>query len=136
MAKKKDSVKKYIYARGRRKTSVATLRLFKGKGEDLINGKKVKQVYITSYDLKHLYLPFEVTETQGKYYFVAKSKGGGRSGQRDAIKLALARTLLQVDQNFRKPLKGVKLLTRDPRAKERKKPGLKKARKKEQYSKR
>ena len=132
----KKSKDKYFYAIGRRKTSVATLRLFAGKGNELINNKEVKQVYNSPRHLEKLYLPFKKTETEGKYYFHARAKGGGINGQLDAIVLALSRGLVKVDDSFRKPLKIAKLLTCDSRVKERKKPGLKKARKKEQYSKR
>lgn len=133
---RRKTVKKYFYAIGRRKSSVVTVRLFEGKGEDLINGKKVKVIYGSPSETKRLYLPFEITETKGKYHFNVKVSGGGKSGQLGAIKLAMARALEKADKNFRKPLKKAKLLTRDSRIKERKKPGLKKARKKEQYSKR
>jgi small subunit ribosomal protein S9 len=136
MAEKKKRTKKYIYALGRRKESVATVRLYKGKSEDLLNGKKLKEIYTNPADLRKIYLPFVVTDTESAYYFTAAAKGGGKSGQRDAITLAISRALLKIDDNYRKLLKERKLLTRDPRAKERKKPGLKKARKQEQYSKR
>lgn len=132
----KKKLDKYTYAYGRRKGSIATARVFEGKGEDLINDKKVKEVYDKPRFRKSLYLPFEVTETDGKYHFTIKVKGGGISGQLDAMKLALARALEKIDTDYRDPLKKKKLLTVDSRVKERKKPGLKKARKKEQFSKR
>jgi small subunit ribosomal protein S9 len=139
MAEKKQKSKKtkrYFYAKGRRKSSVAMVRLFKGKGENQINGKKVEEIYNSAQDKRVLNLPFNITETIGQYHFIVRVKGGGRSGQKGAIKLALARALEKVDSSFRGPLKKAGLLTRDSRIKERKKPGLKKARKKEQYSKR
>ncbi|MBN2016162.1 30S ribosomal protein S9 [Candidatus Dojkabacteria bacterium] len=134
----KDSKKvgKYFFAFGRRKTSVSTVRIFEGKGEDTINGKKVKEVYSSARELEELYSPFKVADNLGKYYFTAKVMGGGKSGQLDSIKLALARALTNSDEKLRKLLKVRKLLTVDGRVKERKKPGLKKARKQEQYSKR
>lgn len=135
MAERKTSTK-YLYAIGRRKSSVATLRLFEGKGECLINGKKAGQIYRSSSETKRLYSPLEILEVEGKYHFSAKVTGGGKSSQLGAIKLALARALEKVDESFRNKLKKAKLLSCDSRRKERKKPGLKKARKKEQYSKR
>lgn len=128
--------KKYVYALGRRKTAFASARLYEGKGENLIDGKKAEEVYSRRSELRSLQMPFEITETLGKYFFTVRTKGGGKSGQLAAIQLALARALEKADQSYRKPLKKVKLLTRDARMKERKKPGLKKARKREQYSKR
>jgi small subunit ribosomal protein S9 len=132
----KKEPKKYFYAKGRRKNAIATVRLYEGKGENTIDGKEIKKIYGSKTELKRLYLPFEVTDTVNKFYFSAHAIGGGKSGQLDALKLAISRSLLKVDKNFRKPLKKEKLLTRDPRMVERKKPGFKKARKKEQYSKR
>lgn len=126
----------YIYARGRRKSAVAMLRLFKGKGTDMINEKKIAQIYSSPGELKILYRPFEVTDTKGKFHFSAKVSGGGKSGQLDAIKLAISRALVSADESYKELLKEAKLLTCDSRIKERKKPGLKKARKKEQFSKR
>lgn len=126
----------YIYARGRRKSAVAMLRLFKGKGKDMINEKKINEIYSSPGELKILYRPFEVTDTKGKFYFSAKVSGGGKSGQLDAIKLAISRALVNTDESYKELLKEEKLLTCDSRIKERKKPGLKKARKKEQFSKR
>jgi len=139
MKKSKSSrktIKKYSYAIGRRKTSVASIRLFKGKGEALINGKKISQIYNSLKDEKILNQPFKVTETEGNYYFTAKTSGGGKSGQLGALKLAISRALVKVDKSFRMPLKQAKFLMVDARVKERKKPGFKKARKKEQFSKR
>lgn len=132
----KKTVKKYSYAIGRRKTSVASVRLFKGKGESLINGKKIDKIYNSLKDKKVLNQPFKTTKTKGDYYFTAKTKGGGKSGQLDALKLALSRALIKDDESFRAPLKKAKFLRVDARVKERKKPGFKKARKKEQFSKR
>lgn len=132
----KKTTKKYTYGLGRRKSSIATVRLFQGKGDDLVNGKKVEQVYKRKSQLTKLYLPFEYTKTEGKFYFHAKTRGGGVEGQLDAIVLGISRAFVKVDESFKSLLKKGKLLTRDSRKKERKKPGLKKARKKEQYSKR
>lgn len=137
MVKKATKVtKKYIYAKGRRKKSVATIRLFSGKGDDLINSKPVKGVYNTARELRELYLPLSVTELKGKYHFTSKVLGGGKAGQLDAIVLAISRALVKEDSDLKAVLKQSNLMTVDSRRKERKKPGLKKARKKEQYSKR
>ncbi|HEC64434.1 MAG TPA: 30S ribosomal protein S9 [bacterium] len=127
---------KYNYAKGRRRTSVATIRLFKGKGDDIINEEKVSKVYFSLREISDLYLPLEVTDTKGKYYFTAKVSGGGRIGQIGAIRHALSRALIKVNAAFRPELKKNSLLTRDSRMKERKKTGLKKARKAPQFSKR
>ncbi len=134
--RKVKKTKKYIYAMGRRKTAIATVRLYEGKGDDKINGKDVEKIYNKPRDKKILNLPFKVSETVGKFYFTAKIYSGGRSGQLDALKLALARALVKYNEDLKKVLKQEKLLTVDSRVKERKKPGLKKARKKEQFSKR
>jgi small subunit ribosomal protein S9 len=137
MVKKKTTKKaKYYYGIGRRKTAVATVRLYKGKGEDLINGKKVKDIYKIPTRLRKLYHPFGITDTKDKFHFTVHVKGGGESAQIDAIVLGISRTLIMFDETFRKSLKIAKLLRRDSRKKERKKPGFRKARKKEQYSKR
>jgi len=127
---------KYFYALGRRKTSIATIRLFPVKGESLINEKKPEQIYSSPRYLKELHKPFEATQNEGKYHFHGKVKGGGRAGQLSALRLAIARSLVKVDKSYREILKKEHLLTVDDRKKERKKPGLKKARKKEQFSKR
>jgi len=134
--KKKVTKKKYYYAIGRRKSSVATIRLFEGKSNNKINGKKLEDVYSSKKDFKNIIKPFEITDSEDSFYFTAKVIGGGVQGQLDAIQLALARALEKADSSYRKPLKEEKLLRVDSRRKERKKPGLKKARKKEQYSKR
>lgn len=134
---KKKKQQKYIYALGRRKTATATVRLFEGKGENILNkSNKVEDVYTTPRERSMIQTPFEVTDTQGNFHFHVVTNGGGRSSQLGAIRLALARALVKFDDTYRKPLKKKGLLTRDARQKERKKPGLKKARKKEQYSKR
>lgn len=128
--------KKYFYCIGRRKSAVATVRLYRGKGDSFINKKNINDIYVSKTDINDILKPFETTETEGKYYFTAIVKGGGKYGQLDAVKLALSRALEKVDSSFRKPLKEAKFLRVDSRLKERKKIGLKKARKKEQYSKR
>jgi small subunit ribosomal protein S9 len=134
--KTKKKLPKYYYSRGRRKTSTAIVRLFEGKDKSLINGKELEDLYPNKADQRRIYSPLTVTDTKGDFYFTAITKGGGKSGQKDALALAIARALEKSDENFREELKAAGLLTVDSRVKERKKPGLKKARKKEQYSKR
>lgn len=124
------------YATGSRKSSVARVRLVPGEGKITVNGRELNQYF----GLKTLELivrqPLEVSETLGKYDVIATVDGGGISGQAGAIRHGIARALLKVDAEFRSGLKKEGLLTRDPREKERRKYGLKKARKKGQYSKR
>ena len=134
--KKKKTTSKYHYAKGRRKSAVATVRLFAGKGDNLINNKKIADTYASPREMYKLYHPFEQTDTKGKFHFHVKTTGGGKSGQLDAITLALSRALIKTGEDLRAPLKKAGLLTVDARVKERKKPGFKKARKKQQFSKR
>lgn len=121
---------------GRRKNSVARVRLVPGNGAITINGLSSEQ-YIPFANLREVMVqPFNVTETLGNYDVLISVAGGGFSGQAGAIRHGIARALLTVDPDFRASLKKAGLLTRDPRKKERKKPGLKKARKASQFSKR
>ena len=124
------------YGTGRRKTSVARVRLVPGQGNITINGRELKDYF----DLATLELiikqPLELTGTTSAYDVIANVKGGGRTGQAGAIRHGISRALLDVDADYRKLLKSAGLLTRDPRMKERKKYGLKKARKASQFSKR
>ncbi len=121
---------------GKRKSSIATVMLKKGKGKIIINDRKIED-YICS---KNLILktiePLIHTKTKDKYDFIIKVKGGGISGQAIAIRHGIAKSLLAENSEHRKILKKYKFLTRDSRIKERKKPGLKKARKSPQFSKR
>ena len=123
-------------ATGSRKSSVARVRLVPGEGKITVNGRELTQYF----GLKTLELivrqPFEVSGNTGKYDVIATVDGGGISGQAGAIRHGIARALLKVDGEFRPALKKEGLLTRDPREKERRKYGLKKARKGPQYSKR
>jgi small subunit ribosomal protein S9 len=123
-------------ATGSRKSSVARVRLVPGDGKITINGRELNKYF----GLKTLELivrqPLEVSETLGKYDVIATVDGGGISGQAGAIRHGIARALLKVDAEYRPGLKKEGLLTRDPREKERRKYGLKKARKGPQYSKR
>ena len=121
---------------GRRKSSVARVRLVPGEGNIIINDRELTKYF----GLKTLELiikqPLEATETVGKYDVLANVVGGGISGQAGAIRHGIARALLKVDEEYRPTLKKAGLLTRDPREKERRKYGLKKARKASQFSKR
>lgn len=123
-------------ATGSRKSSVARVRLVPGEGKIVINGRELDSYF----GLKTLELvvkqPLEATETVGKYDVSANVVGGGISGQAGAVRHSIARALLKVDADFRPLLKKAGLLTRDPREKERRKYGLKKARKASQFSKR
>ena len=124
------------YGTGRRKNSVARVRLVPGNGNITINGRSADQ-YIPFANLREVMVqPFNVTETLGNYDVLVNVNGGGFSGQSGAIRHGISRALLQVDPDFRSALKKAGLLTRDARMKERKKPGLKKARKASQFSKR
>ena len=123
-------------ATGRRKSSVARVRLVPGEGNIIINGRELKNYF----GLKTLELivnqPLELTETKGKYDVLVNVYGGGFSGQAGAIRHGISRALLKVDAELRSALKKAGFLTRDPREKERRKYGLKKARKASQFSKR
>ena len=123
-------------ATGSRKSSVARVRLVPGEGKIVVNGRELSEYF----GLKTLELvvrqPLDTTETLGKYDVLANVVGGGISGQAGAIRHGIARALLKVDADFRPLLKKAGLLTRDPREKERRKYGLKKARKASQFSKR
>ena len=130
------SAKPYFYGTGRRKKSVARVRLYPGTGVVTINGRDIDDYF----GLETLKLivnqPFGVTETVGKFDVVANVNGGGISGQAGAIRHGIARALLLADETYRPALKKAGFLTRDPRMKERKKYGLKGARRAPQFSKR
>ena len=124
------------YGTGRRKTSVARVRLVAGQGNIVINGRVLDDYF----DLKTLEIivkqPLELTGTTAVYDVIASVKGGGASGQAGAIRHGIARALLLASEDNRAILKKAGFLTRDPRMKERKKPGLKAARRAPQFSKR
>ncbi|HWR09801.1 30S ribosomal protein S9 [Sporomusa sp.] len=124
------------YGTGRRKTSVARVRLVPGEGKIIVNNRQLNEYF----GLKTLELivtqPLNLTDTVGKYDVLAKVEGGGVSGQAGAVRHGISRALLKVDGEYRPALKKAGLLTRDPREKERRKYGLKKARKASQFSKR
>ncbi|MCD7713289.1 MAG: 30S ribosomal protein S9 [Firmicutes bacterium] len=130
------SAKPYFYGTGRRKTSVARVRLYPGSGTVTINGRDIND-YFGLDTLKFIVnQPFAVTDTEGKFDVVVNVRGGGYSGQAGAIRHGVARALCVADENFRSPLKKAGFLRRDPRMVERKKYGLKKARRASQFSKR
>ncbi len=126
----------YFHGTGRRKTAVAQIKLMEGNGAIIVNGTPYEEVF-TNFEQKHAILkPLQVTDTAGKYNIVIKVEGGGISGQSGAISHGIARALVAVSETFKPILRQNGLLTRDPRVKERKKPGLKRARKAPQYTKR
>lgn len=121
---------------GRRKSSVARVILTSGSGKFIINGRQFED-YIPSAAVRlDVLQPLALTNSESKYDIVVNVYGGGISGQAGAIRLGITRALLELDPELRKTLKPVGLITRDPRAKERKKYGLKKARRAPQFSKR
>ncbi len=126
----------YVYGTGRRKTAVARVRLLPGDGSIVVNGKPAAEYFGGASPEGAILLPFRVTETEGRYSASVLVAGGGVSGQAGAIRHGIARALLSAHPNARAALRDAGLLTRDPRAKERKKYGLKRARKAPQYTKR
>lgn len=128
MAKKKAKrgrKKAYTYALGRRKKATARVRLYKGKGDLIVNDQPIEKYFSGEVD-KIIYLkPFKVTETEGKYYATIRVIGSGKNGQLGAVTHGLARTLDKENpEAHHAPLKKAGLLTRDPRMKERRKAGL------------
>jgi small subunit ribosomal protein S9 len=126
----------YVYGTGRRKTAVARVRLLPGDGSIVVNGKPSAEYFGGAASDGVLLQPFRVTETEGRYSASILVAGGGVSGQVGAIRHGIARALLSAHPDARTALREAGLLTRDPRAKERKKYGLKRARKAPQYTKR
>ena len=125
-----------FYGTGRRKSSIARVRLVEGKGTITINGKNIDE-YLGTDTLKVIVRqPLNATNTVDKYDVICSVQGGGFTGQAGAIRLGIARALLEANSEYRPTLKSAGFLTRDPRMKERKKYGLKKARKAPQFSKR
>ncbi len=129
MEKQKNAV-------GRRKAAVTRVFLSKGEGNITINGKDYKTYFPLVYLQNQVEAPFKIIEAADKFDVIVNAGGGGVKGQAEAVKLGIARALLQVNPEYRPALKEAGLLTRDPRAVERKKPGKKKARKSFQFSKR
>lgn len=121
---------------GRRKSSVARVILTPGKGEIIINGRTFENYIPSAATRLDVLQPLQLTENMGKFNVSANVNGGGLTGQAGAIRLGITRALMEVDEALRKTLKPAGLVTRDPRSKERKKYGLKKARRAPQFSKR
>jgi ribosomal protein S9/S16 len=141
MAKAKQNV---YYGTGKRKTSIAKVKLIPGKGNITVNGKDVHEYLPFETLVMDLTQPLEMTNTKEIFDVVVEVKGGGFSGQTGAIRLGITKALLDYDSttpadsenSYRKTLKAAGFITRDSRIKERKKPGLKKARRAPQFSKR
>jgi small subunit ribosomal protein S9 len=127
----------FFYGTGRRKTAIARVRLLPGEGEMVVNGRSLIEHFGNAINESDVRMPFRVTGTEGRFNVMIKVEGGGVTGQAGAIRHGIARALLQIDpETNRVPLRAAGLLTRDPRMKERKKYGLKRARKAPQYTKR
>jgi len=124
------------YGTGRRKTSTARVWLRAGDGKITINDRDPDQYFPREYWKVHALGPLSTTQTLGKFNVIVDVKGGGLTGQAGAVRHGIARALLQADEANRKPLKSAGQLSRDPRMVERKKYGLKKARRGQQFSKR
>jgi small subunit ribosomal protein S9 len=133
---KVEQEKVQYWGTGRRKTSVARVRLIPGSGQVLINKRELEDYFPREDHRKMIFQPFEVTELTGKFDVLVNVSGGGISGQAGAIRHGIARALLQFNPDLRQTLKKAGLLTRDPRVKERKKYGQKGARAKFQWTKR
>ncbi|WP_258358876.1 30S ribosomal protein S9 [Moorella sulfitireducens (nom. illeg.)] len=125
-----------FYGTGRRKNAVARVYLVPGEGRVLVNGRPLDEYFNQQILAMQVRRPLEVTNNAGRFDVLAKVEGGGTSGQAGAIRMGIARALLQADADLRPVLKSNGFLTRDPRMKERRKYGLKKARKAPQFSKR
>ena len=130
------SAKPYFYGTGRRKSSVARVRLYPGSGAVTVNGRDVDDYFGLETLKLIINQPFVLTGTEGKFDVVVNVRGGGISGQAGAVRHGIARALLLADESYRAILKKAGFLTRDPRMKERKKYGLKAARRASQFSKR
>ncbi len=124
------------YGTGRRKTAIARVYLRPGSGEFKVNGKPFEVYFVTESQRVSAKQPLALTESTSSFNVVARVSGGGVNGQADAVKLGIARALMQFNLELRKKLKAEGMVTRDSRAKERKKYGQKGARKRFQYSKR
>jgi small subunit ribosomal protein S9 len=132
MAEKKN----IIWTTGRRKTSVARVRMLPGSGTITINERTLEDYFPRPTSRMRILEPFEVTETTGQYDVVASVEGGGIAAQADAVRLGISRALITATETLRPTLRKGGMLTRDPREVERKKYGRHKARKRPQYSKR
>jgi small subunit ribosomal protein S9 len=128
--------KPLVQATGRRKASVARVRLRDGSGQVKLNGRQLEDYFPTMASRIRVMEPLQITQTQGRYDVEATLSGGGTTGQVDALRLGIARALIVLDEELRPTLKKAGLLTRDARVVERKKYGLRKARRAPQYTKR
>ena len=127
----------YYEGLGRRKTATARVRLHEGgSGQFVVNGKPYQDFFCREVDLRSVRQPFKITQTGDQFDVTVLVKGGGITGQAEAVRMGISRALLKVDPEFRNVLRRAGILTRDSREKERKKPGLKRARKAPQYTKR
>ena len=128
---------KYFEGIGRRKESTARVRVLSGSGDFVVNGKEIEAYFTRLGDLEEIVRAFEITnQPKDKFNVSVMVNGGGVTGQRDAVKLGLARAFVKMDEDLRTALRHSGYLSRDPRVKERKKPGLKRARKAPTYTKR
>lgn len=130
------SAEKYVYGTGKRKCAIAQVRLFPGDGEILVNDRPYEEVFPRLEHRRMIESPFQISDNIGKFRVTVKVKGGGISGQAKAIQHGIARALVKENELFKPVLRKGGLLTRDARIKERKKYGLKRARKAPQYTKR
>jgi len=130
------NTQQYYYGLGRRKCAIARVRLYPGEGNVVVNGLPGNQYFGREVLDIIVQQPLRATDTAANFNVVASVEGGGKAGQAGAVRLGIARALLVFDETHRRALRAQGLLTRDPRAKERKKPGLKRARKAPQYTKR
>jgi len=126
----------YVWGTGKRKCAIAQVRLYPGEGKVLVNGKPYQEFFPRLLYRRHIESPYQVTGTSGKYDAIVKVTGGGLSSQAEAIRHGIARALVKENESFKPLLRQACLLTRDARIKERKKYGLKRARKAPQYTKR
>jgi small subunit ribosomal protein S9 len=127
---------RYIFATGRRKTAIANIRLFEGKGDTVLNKLPLEKYFTYSFFMEEISKPFEVTGLVGKYHFTGHVNGGGPHAQATAVRHGISQALGKLSEEVRKVLKKNGFLTRDDRKKERKKPGLKRARRSPQWAKR
>lgn len=128
--------KPLVQATGRRKESVARVRLSDGSGRVVLNGRPLEAFFPTMATRMRVMEPLNLTQTQGRYDIEAKLEGGGTTGQADALRLGISRALAELEPELRPTLKKAGMLTRDARVVESKKYGLKKARRAPQYTKR
>jgi small subunit ribosomal protein S9 len=139
MSEDNKKIGKYFYATGRRKSAVAKVRLYQDAKEKgiLVNEKDYKGYFANNSILvEKVYSPIKLLNLENKFKISVKVNGGGLNGQAEAIRLGIARALLVLDEEYKKELRASSYLTRDPRKVERKKPGLKKARRAPQWKKR